>query len=124
MTDPLERLFAEPEDELSRLLVELGWLTLRHPAAARSAVRALIAEGRRFAATEEGQKWRDRIAGSELVRRVQLIWDIGTWGALDSEDEHLLPSQIVDAFCRESARRDLETALARRVEASGEAPIE
>ncbi len=120
MTDLLDLLFEEPGDELSQLLAELRWLTLRHPVAARSAVRALVAEGRRFATTEEGRRWSERLRGSELVRRGQVLWEVGTWGSLESDDEHLLPTQVIDAFSRASARRDLERAIASRVEVDGD----
>lgn len=120
MSDPLALLFEEPTDELSRLLAELRWLTLRHPIAARSAVRALVAEGRRFASTPEGLAWKERLAASELVRRGQLLWDVGTWGALDAEDGPLLPTQVLDAIARACSRTDLETAIATRVETGGE----
>jgi hypothetical protein len=112
----LALLVEEPEDELSWLLAELRWLVIKHPIAARAVVRALREEGRRFAATPDGQTWKLRLAGSELVRRGQLIWDVGTSGALDHDDERLLPSELIDAFARASAQRDLETAIARRTE--------
>ncbi len=120
MNDLLDLLFEEPVDDLGRLLVELRWLVLRHPIAARSAARALVAEGRRFAETEEGRRWKERLAGSELVRRGQLIWDVGTWGALDGNNDDVLPSQLIDAMARASGRLDLETALAHRVESADE----
>ncbi|MEO8699592.1 MAG: hypothetical protein ABI867_06085, partial [Kofleriaceae bacterium] len=113
-------LLDEPDDELSRVLSELRWLAMKHPLAARSACRALRAEGQRFAATSEGRTWADRLAGSELVRRGQLIWDVGTSNALDGDDDRILPSELIDAFARASARRDLETAIARRTEPSPE----
>lgn len=118
MSDALDLLFAPPEDELGTLLAELRWLTLRHPIAAHGAVRALIAEGRRFAATPEGAAWRARLAESELVRRGQLLWDVGTWGALDGDEAQLLPSELVDMFARASARVDLEASISERVEAN------
>lgn len=115
-------LLDEPEDELSRLLLELRWLALKHPIAARAACRALRAEGERYAATPEGRAWRRRLAGSELVRRGQLVWEVGTSNALDGngdggdDDVVVLPSELVDAFARAAARRDLESAIARRTE--------
>ncbi|HEX4352055.1 MAG TPA: hypothetical protein VHZ95_04055 [Polyangiales bacterium] len=107
----------EPDDDLSRLLVELRWLALKHPIAAAAATRALREEGRRFAETSDGVVWKERLSRSELVRRGQLIWDVGTLGALDHDDrERLLPSALVDAFARAAARADLEIAIARRTE--------
>lgn len=123
MTDPIDLLFEQPHDELGQLLADLRWLVLRHPVATKRAARALIEEGRRFAETEDGEAWKRRLAGSELVSRGQLVLDVGTWGALDSEEDHLLPTQVIDALARASARRDLETELARRVEVDeGDAP--
>lgn len=120
MSDLLDLLFEQPADELSKLLGELRWLTLRHPVAARKAVRALVEEGKQFAATEEGKEWRERLRGSELVQRGQVLWEVGTWGALEADDERLLPTQVIDAFSRASARRDLERAIASRVETDGD----
>jgi hypothetical protein len=113
-------LLDEPEDELAQLLTELRWLVLKHPIAARAAIRALRTEGQRFAATGDGAAWRRRLAGSELIRRGQLIWDVGTSNALDHDDGRVLPSELIDAFARASARRDLETAIARRTEPRGD----
>jgi len=109
-------LVDEPEDELSQLLVELRWLVLKHPIAIRAACRALRAEGVRFAATDEGEAWRRRLAGSELIRRGELICDVGLLGALDADECSIVPGELIDAFARASARRDLETAVARRTE--------
>jgi hypothetical protein len=113
-------LLDEPEDDLAQLLTELRWLVLKHPIAARAAIRALRAEGQRYAATDEGAAWRRRLAGSELIRRGQLIWDVGTSNALEHDDDRVLPSELIDAFARASARRDLETAIARRTEPRGD----
>lgn len=120
MTDPvramLDLLASEPEDELSRLLFELRWLVLKHPVAARAALRALAAEGREFAQTEEGRVWRARLERSELARRGSSVFELGTLGMLDDQPGGLLPTQLIDAFARAAARRDLEEALARRLE--------
>jgi hypothetical protein len=114
----LELLADEPGDELSRLLFELRWLVLKHPFAVQAAVRALIAEGRQFGVTEEGRAWRRRLEGSELVRRGTSIVELATLGVLDSDAP--LPTQLIDAFARAAARRDLEEALARRLEPAGD----
>ncbi|MGE5185786.1 MAG: hypothetical protein ACM31C_27185 [Acidobacteriota bacterium] len=111
----IELLAGDPADELAALLAELRWLVLKHPLAARSAVRALVAEGRRFAATDEGERWRRRLAGSELVRRGQVVWEAGTMNALDGE-AGTLPTELIDAFCYATTRGDLEPALSRALE--------
>ena len=111
----IELLAGDPSDELSALLAELRWIVLKHPLAARAAARALIAEGRKFAATEDGARWRRRLAGSELVRRGQVVWEAGTMNALDDGDG-TLPTDLIDAFCYAATRRDLEPALSRALE--------
>jgi hypothetical protein len=120
VTDPLasllDLLVDEPDDELSRLLFDLRWLVMRHPIAARAAYSALVAEGRRFAATDAGQVWRARLGSSELVRRGASILELGTLGMLDDDASGALPTQLIDAFARAASRRDLEEAMARRLE--------
>ena len=111
----IELLAGDPSDELSALLAELRWIVLKHPLAARAAVRALIAEGRKFAATEDGARWHRRLAGSELVRRGQVVWEAGTMNALDDGDG-TLPTDLIDAFCYAATRRDLEPAVSRALE--------
>jgi len=112
----LEALAEEPRDELSTLLVELRWLIIKHPVAARAAFRSLVAEGRRFAATDEGALWRRRLEASTLIRRGRAVWELATLNMLDEDVSRPLPTQLIDAFCHAAARADLEPALARRLE--------
>src|SRR5512139_272528 len=120
MSDPVAAMLAllvdEPDDELSRLLYELRWLLFKHPIAAQAAYRALVREGRAFARTEEGRAWRARLERSELIRRGTSLFELGTMSMLDPDSDQVLPTQLIDAFARAASRRDLEEALARRLE--------
>ncbi|HEY5920013.1 MAG TPA: hypothetical protein VIV11_00020 [Kofleriaceae bacterium] len=116
MAAMLDLLVDEPDDELSRLLYELRWLLLKHPIAAQAAYRALVKEGRAFAQTDAGRSWRARLEHSELIRRGTSLFDLGTMSMLDADSEQVLPTQLIDAFARAASRRDLEEALARRLE--------
>jgi hypothetical protein len=120
VTDPvaslLDLLADEAGDELSRLLFELRMIVLKHPVAAQAAFRSLVAEGRRFGETEEGRAWRARLERSELIRRGSTVLELGTLGMLDADSDQVLPTQLIDAFARAASRRDLEEALARRLE--------
>ena len=107
----------EPDDLLSRALQEAHLLLLKHPIAARAAFKAVSAEGRTFAATEEGKLWQKRLAGSDLIRRGRSVWEIGTLAMLEEPGDRLLPSQFVDALSYAAALTDLEPRLARAVEA-------
>ena len=64
--------------ETVKELIELAQRLLeRYPAAAKVIAGALVVEGRRFAATDEGKRWRSALAASELVRRGRLLWYVG-----------------------------------------------
>lgn len=116
----LDALTEEPRDELSSLLVELRWLIVKHPIAARAAFRSLVAEGRRFAATEDGARWRRRLEGSPLIRRGRAVWELATLNMLDEDAARPLPTQLIDALCHAAARTDLEPALAHRLDIADE----
>jgi hypothetical protein len=117
--DDLPALFAlllnEPEDELARVIWQAQVLLLKHPVAARAAFRAVAAEGRRFAETEEGARWKARLAGSELIRRGRSVWEVATLGMVD-ETTRVLPTQFVDMLSYAAGLADLEPVLARAVE--------
>ena len=112
----LDALAEQPGDELSALLLELRWLIVKHPIAARAAFRSLVAEGRRFAATADGARWRRRLEASPLIRRGRVVWEAATLNMLDEDASRALPTQLIDAFCHAVARADLEPALARSSE--------
>ena len=111
----LDLASTEPDDELSRLLWHAHVLLMKHPVAARAAFRALAAEGKRFAETEEGARWKRRLAGSELIARGRSVWEVATLGMLD-ESTRVLPTQFVDMLSYAAGLADLEPALARATE--------
>ncbi len=103
----------DADEELLRDLREIQFLLLEHPVAAQAAFSALVAEGRRFAETEHGRAWRDRLARSELVRRARIVWDTTTLEQLAETPSRAVPSTYVDALMRMAASPDLEPVLAR-----------
>jgi len=112
-------LSSEPEDELARIIWRAQVVLLKHPVAARAAFRVVAAEGRRFAETEEGAQWKERLAGSDLIRRGRSVWEVATLGMVD-ETTRVLPMQFVDMLCYAAGLADLEPALARAVEPDAE----
>jgi hypothetical protein len=111
----LELLWHEPEDDLARVLVQAQLTLIKHPVAARAAFRAIAAEGRRFAETEEGKRWKKRIAGSDLIRRGRSVFELATLGMVN-EQPQILPTQFVDMLSYAAGLANLEPALARAVE--------
>ncbi len=108
-----------PEDDaVESLLGVLHGLIVRHPAAAQALFRALVAEGRAFAATEEGGRHAERLRRSELVRQGRVVWDAVSLNALDDREETVIPTAILDAFARAMAAEDVHGILRRVLSAS------
>jgi len=104
----------EPSVEQSvAVLRDLQALALKHPVAAQAAFGALAAEGRRFSRTPEGARWRARLAGSELVDRVRLVFETATLWMLEPQGSGVLPSSYVDALFSAAAHSDMEPLLDR-----------
>jgi len=97
------------------LLLQLQRAALKHPFAAQALFSALAAEGEAFARTPEGQAWRDRLSGSELMHRARVAFDLPGFSMLSRAKETTLPTNYVDAlFALAGARRPgelIETLL-------------
>jgi hypothetical protein len=104
---------ASEDDEILRVLREGQFLILRHPVAAQAALRALVAEGRRFAGTEVGRRWKDRLARSELMRRGRMIWQGSVLNMLEEESDTPLPSAFLDALLAATASENVPALLSR-----------
>lgn len=83
---------------------------VKYPVAAQAAFAALVREGRHFASTDEGRRWKERLSGSPLLARARTLFE-GLAGGVVSEGAEALPSAYVDAFLR-ALDRDLEKVLA------------
>jgi hypothetical protein len=108
------------EDELSSLLRQAQLLLVKYPAAAQALFRAFVTEGRRFGATPEGRRWHDELAGSELVRRGRVVWEVGTLNLLEENEETVLPSKLLDAIVYTAGVEALEPLLSRLCESTWE----
>jgi hypothetical protein len=95
---PVSVVLRAPEDELGDVLREAQLALLRFPRLAQTLLRAFLEEGRRFAATPDGARWRERLSRSELVRRGQAVWDRSPLGMLDQQEGGVVPSMLVDAI--------------------------
>ena len=99
-------------DAATGLLLEARRAMWRHPGAAQSIFQALVAEGRRFAETEEGAAIAERLAGSETIDSVRVVWDLVTSRALEDDPRAILPSVVVEAFVKSATDRTLEDIIA------------
>ena len=103
-------------DDLFRILQEGQFVLLKHPVAAQAALRALVAEGRQFAQTPAGRRWRSRLANSELVRRGRMVWQGSLLNVLEENSDTLIPSALLDAIIGATASGDLSNLLSRLVD--------
>lgn len=94
-----------------QMLQALQDVALKHPVALQSAFNALIAEGREFARSREGQRWREKLARSRLLQRVRLAWETSTLLVLQEEPPDTLPSAYVDALFMVASSTELEPLL-------------
>ena len=120
MNPPHERFAGLPrvvlgpgDDDLAEMLHEAQLLLLRYPAAAQAAFKALVAEGRRFAETPQGRRWRSRLAGSELVRRGRILWEGSALDMLEESGNTVLPSSLLDAVLSALTGGNLDAILAQ-----------
>jgi hypothetical protein len=84
---------------------------LKHPLAAQAAITALVSEGRRFAETAAGRRWHARLAGSELVRRGQELWEGSGLGLFEDDPDTVLPSALLDSLLGHLAVGDVMTVI-------------
>lgn len=103
------------EDDVARLVTCAHAVLLKHPIASRAAFRALVAEGRRFAETDAGRGWKERLEASDLVERARSVFEIASLGMLDEKPD-VLPTQLIDMLAYAVSVEDLEPRLARAVE--------
>jgi hypothetical protein len=102
-----------PEPERLRLLRRIQRLVLQHPIAAQAAFAALVAEGRRFAATTRGRELRAELARSPLLRRARTGFDAATLWMLEEQPASELPSTYVDMLLMAAQGRGLEPSIDR-----------
>jgi len=115
----------EHDERIDRAIHQLTRVVVKYPLATQAAYSALVREGRAFAATDEGQRIRDQLAGSELVARLRTAWELLTFGMLrDETPAGVLPSVLVEALVQAVFRNRFEArlheAMVRRSEGSHE----
>jgi hypothetical protein len=111
-TPDLPRLVLQKNDlPLDKIFLDAQHLLIENPQAARGIIQAFIAEGRRFAQTEEGQLWQEILSHSELVKRGQMIWDAFGLDALVETKSNFMPQAWLDMLAAAVSSPDLETIL-------------
>jgi hypothetical protein len=104
----------ERDERIDLAIQHLTRAIVKYPVAAQAAYSALVREGRAFAATDEGRRIRNQLAGSELVSRLRTAWELMTFGMLrDESPVGVLPSVLVEALVQAVFRERFEARLHR-----------
>ena len=104
----------ERDERLELAVQQLTRAIVKHPLAVQAVYGALVREGRAFAATDEGRRIRDQLAGSELVARLRTAWELMTFGMLrDESPAGVIPSVLVEALVGAVLRKRFEARLHR-----------
>jgi hypothetical protein len=112
--ETLPRLAIDPvPDPLIDILRAASRLVLTHPVAAQAAFSAVVAEGRRFAQTAAGRRWKEVLAASPLIQRGSALWEGSVLSLLEDDPATILPSAILDAVVLATQRNDLLSVLQR-----------
>jgi hypothetical protein len=99
------------EAEAVEVLRRAQLLVLRFPIAAQAAFAALVAEGRRFAATPEGAAWSEALASSMVLRRARKVWDAVSFSMFEENANTVLPSAYLEALMRVAKSTSLDGLL-------------
>jgi hypothetical protein len=106
----------ESSRELEALLESTRAAVFRHPIAVQAAFAALVAEGRRYAETEEGAELLEGLLRSPTLSRLRVAWEVLTMSAFVEKPEGALPSVFLDTLMRGLKVTALEPLLARLLE--------
>ena len=82
----------EPQDWLVKLLIDLRLALLSNPVAGQRVFAHLVAEGRRYAETDEGTRWLTALAGDPLVERLRRLWEATSFNVFDEHAESVPPA--------------------------------
>jgi hypothetical protein len=99
---------------------KLQRLIMVHPIAARAFVRAMIAEGREVAKTEQGRAWKKDLVGTPLFARVRVLWEACSLHMIEEDEAVLRPTVVLEAVLDAASDVALESSLSRLFAHGGE----
>jgi hypothetical protein len=101
------------EEKVLHLLGELQQFVLQHPVAAQKIFAALVAEGRKYAATPAGARRARALAAMPAMARARQFWESSLAGVLEEGEETVLPSSYVEIVMQGALLASPETLLAK-----------
>jgi hypothetical protein len=94
---PLPEDLSDDEKRIVGLLNRVRELALSQPAAGKAITTFLVAEGRRFARTDDGERWLESLRDAPEVDRLRQLWEATTLNVFDDiEDAEPIPDAWAD----------------------------
>lgn len=99
--------------DLANVMERARLAMLQNPAGARALVKVLIAEGRRYVETPQGQVWESHINASPHLRYLRDLWEAVSLDLLDDIDEtDPVPTAWIDLLSDAlTSRPDIEALI-------------
>lgn len=104
---------AESDEDVIRALTRLQRAIFRYPLATQAAFAALVAEGRRYAATPEGAELKRRLEYSESAGHARMLWEVLSLSTFTERSDGALPSVLLEGLVRAIKTKHLEPLLSK-----------
>ena len=104
------------EAKVLDVLGELQQFVLQHPVAAQKIFAALVAEGRKYAATPEGGRRARALAANPAMARARQFWEASLASVLQEGGDTVLPSSYVEIIMQ-GRRLEAPEALLSKIPA-------
>jgi hypothetical protein len=109
------------ETKMLDVIGELQQFVLQHPVAAQKVFTALVAEGRRYAATDAGARRSRDLASLPAMARARQFWESSLAGMLEEGGERVLPSSYVEIILQGAGLKQPEALLSKIQASAGSA---
>jgi hypothetical protein len=87
---------SDDEQRLVDVLYRARGAVIEQPALGQAITSFLVAEGRRYAETEDGRRWLEALRDAPEVERLRRIWEATTLNLLDDHTTGGIPAAWVD----------------------------
>jgi hypothetical protein len=101
------------EAKVLEVLGTLQEFVLQHPVAAQKIFAALVAEGRRYAATPAGARRSRALAATPAMARARQFWESSLASVLEEGGDTVLPSSYVEIVMQGARLRSPEALLSK-----------
>ena len=115
--EALPRLTVGRDEDAVRMLLYIGRQFIsQRPEILGPLVRGLIAEGKQFAETDDGEVWMVRLSDSRFIRQGRLLWHAAGLDAFVRDEPCEVPSELISGWIESLGTIDLDTVFTSLLE--------